>query len=299
MQHAGPSKGDGGGVVAQLEPPPAGFHPHQADVFVFHKARKNAYGVGAPAHTGYYAIRQPAGCGQHLFAGLAPDDRLEAAHYHWVGMGPHCGAQNIEGAAFVLNPVLNGGVDCFLQGALPGGNAYHPGSHHFHAEHVQRLTAGVFLTHVHHALHAQQRGNGGGGHPMLAGPGFGDNARFAHAFCQQGLPEGVVHLVGAQMVQVLALEVNLRSSNLIGQVPAVKHGSFAAGIVLQQVVEFGYEHGVLAELVERLCQIVQNGQGRVRHILAPERSKVAFRVWQAGVVRVEGEQIFLFAGGGI
>jgi hypothetical protein len=51
-----------------------------------------------------------------------------------------------------------------------------------------------------------------GGHAVLAGPGLGDHARLAHAPREQRLSEGVVDLVRAGVVQVLALEVDLRAA---------------------------------------------------------------------------------------
>lgn len=47
---------------------------------------------------------------------------------------------------------------------------------------------------------------------MLARAGFGDDALLAHALCQQALPKGVVDLVRAQMVEVFALEPDLRAA---------------------------------------------------------------------------------------
>lgn len=43
-------------------------------------------------------------------------------------------------------------------------------------------------------------------HPLRTG----DDAALVHALAQQRLPQAVVDLVGAGMVQVLALQVNLR-----------------------------------------------------------------------------------------
>ena len=56
--------------------------------------------------------------------------------------------------------------------------------------------------------HAEQGGDGGGGHAVLARAGLGDEPRLAHAPGQQGLAQGVVDLVGAGVGQVLALEVD-------------------------------------------------------------------------------------------
>jgi hypothetical protein len=47
---------------------------------------------------------------------------------------------------------------------------------------------------------------------MLAGTGFRDDAGLAHAPRQQRLADGVVDLVRAGVVQVLALEQDLRAA---------------------------------------------------------------------------------------
>jgi hypothetical protein len=52
---------------------------------------------------------------------------------------------------------------------------------------------------------------------VLAGAGLGDDARLAHAPRQQGLADGVVDLVRAGVVEVLALEVDLRAAELAAQ----------------------------------------------------------------------------------
>src|SRR3546814_13929578 len=43
------------------------------------------------------------------------------------------------------------------------------------------------------------------GHPVLAGPGLGDDQLLAHALGEQRLSEHVVDLVGARVVEVLPL----------------------------------------------------------------------------------------------
>ena len=49
---------------------------------------------------------------------------------------------------------------------------------------------------------------------MLAGAGLGDDAPLAHALGEQDLADGVVHLVRAGVVQILALEVDARAAHL-------------------------------------------------------------------------------------
>src|SRR3546814_13744907 len=52
------------------------------------------------------------------------------------------------------------------------------------------------------------RSEGGGGDAMLTGAGLGDDAGLAHAPRQQDLPQHVIGLVGAGVVQLVALEID-------------------------------------------------------------------------------------------
>jgi hypothetical protein len=54
---------------------------------------------------------------------------------------------------------------------------------------------------------------GGAGHAVLAGAGLGDDPRLAHVLGEQRLADGVVHLVRAGVVQVLALEEDARTAD--------------------------------------------------------------------------------------
>ena len=83
-----------------------------------------------------------------------------------------------------------------------------------HAVHVERLPLGVLAPHEHLALHVHQRGGGCGGHAVLSRASLRDHAGLAHPFGQQHLAKHVVDLVRACVVQVLALEVNLRSAQI-------------------------------------------------------------------------------------
>ena len=52
---------------------------------------------------------------------------------------------------------------------------------------------------------------------MLTSSGLCDHAFLAHSQAEQGLSQRVVDLVSAGVVHVLALEIDLRSADLLGQ----------------------------------------------------------------------------------
>ena len=79
------------------------------------------------------------------------------------------------------------------------------------------LPLAIHFAHVNDAFQAEHGGDGGGGDAVLAGAGFGDDARLAHAPGEQDLADGVVDFVRAGVEQVLALEINLRAAQFARQ----------------------------------------------------------------------------------
>ena len=85
----------------------------------------------------------------------------------------------------------------------------HLGAQRPHAQHVRLLPLDVDRAHIDDALEAEFRAQRRGRDAVHAGAGLGDHARLAHAAGQQDLPEHVVHLVRAGVIEVLALEIDL------------------------------------------------------------------------------------------
>jgi hypothetical protein len=100
-----------------------------------------------------------------------------------------------------------------FQGLAARFHGHHGGAQQLHAVHVGALALHVLGAHVHHAFQPIARADGGRGHTVLAGAGLGNDARLAHALGQHGLADHVVDLVGAGVVEVFALEVNLRAAH--------------------------------------------------------------------------------------
>ena len=83
----------------------------------------------------------------------------------------------------------------------------HLGTQHLHPLDVRVLTLHISGTHEHLTLHAHQRTDRCRRHTMLSGSCLCDDTRLAHLLGQQDLAHGVVDLVGARVVQVLALQL--------------------------------------------------------------------------------------------
>ena len=69
---------------------------------------------------------------------------------------------------------------------------------------------------------------------MLARTGLGDDPRLLHAAREQDLAEAIVDLVRASVVEVLALEIDIRAAEMLGETLRVIERAFAADIVLEQ-----------------------------------------------------------------
>ena len=124
--------------------------------------------------------------------------------------------------------------------------------------------------HVHHALLAVARRDRCGGDSVLAGAGLGDHARLAHAPCDERLPDRVVDLVRAGVVQVFALQIDLRAAEQLGPALRVIDRARPSDVVLELVSELGNELGIRAATRVRVAQLIE----RVRERLGNEHSAI-------------------------
>ena len=168
-----------------------------------------------------------------------------------------------------------------------GFHRHNGGAQQLHAEHIGRLTLDVLGAHVHHAFHAVAGGHGGGGHAVLAGTGFGDHPLLAHALGQQRLANGVVDLVRPGVVEVFALEVDLRAAAGFAEPAGVVNRAGAANVVLEFVLVFGQKVWVVFIAGVFALQFVQRSHQGFGHISAAVAPKVALCVGK--VIRMHSE----------
>ena len=199
------------GVLAGFGAVAAGLIAVQTHALVVQEGVHDADGVGAAAHAGADGVGMvDAVLAAQLLLGLLADDLLEIADDGRERVRSGHGAEQVVGGLHVGDPVAQRLVDGVLEDAGAELDLHHLGAEQSHAGHVQRLAAGVHLTHVDTALEPEQRADRGRGHTVLAGAGLRDHAGLAHALDQQGLAERVVDLVGAGVVQILTLEEHAR-----------------------------------------------------------------------------------------
>jgi hypothetical protein len=198
-------------------------------------------------------------------------------------MRPGDGADDVEGVLDVGHPVAHRLVERVLERAAAGLHRNHLGAQKLHAIDVLGLAHDVFAAHVDHALHAVARRDRGGSHPVLARAGFGDHARLAHAPGQQRLADGVVDLVGAGVVEILALEIDLGAAQHRRPAPRVVDGRGPADEVGEFVAELGHELGVDAIVFIRGPQFLE----RMHERFGDENATVWAEV-SAGVGKVVG-----------
>ena len=159
----------------------------QAHARIVDERVEDADRVGPAADAGGDRVGQPARLVQDLRARLQSDDALEITDHRRERMRAGSGAEAVVRVVGVGHPVAERLVDGVLQRLRTGLDRDDLGAEQPHPRDVQCLPGGVDRAHVDHALEAEQRACGRGGHPVLARAGLGDHPRLAHLPGQQRL----------------------------------------------------------------------------------------------------------------
>ncbi len=239
---------------------------------------EQADGVGAAADTGEQRIRQPAFKLHHLLAGFLADHALEIAHHGRIGMRPGGGADAVKSVVDIGDPVAQSLVHGVLERARPGLDRNDLGAEQVHAEDIGLLPLDIDRAHIDHAFEAEARAGGGGGDAMLAGARLGDDPLLAHAQRQQDLAEHIVDLVRAGVVQLLALEIDLRAAELFGHALGEIERARPADIMGEQTFQLGVIGRVLAGLVIGFFQRQDQRHQGFGDETAAENAEMAARV---------------------
>ena len=214
---------------------PGGLDTDQLRVRI-HEPGEDPDCVRATAHAGGDHIRGGTEDGLALLAGLVTEDLVEGPHHPGIRVGAHHGPEAVVGLLDGGLPVPHGLVDGVLERPAPTHRRLHLGAEQLHAKDIEFLAPDVDLAHVDAALHAEEGRGRGGRDPMLARTGLGDEPGLSHALGQQCLPQHIVDLVGASVVQILALEEEA-AAEFSGEILALGHRRRPPRIVGQESVE--------------------------------------------------------------
>ena len=92
-------------------------------------------------------------------------------------MRPYHRAYDVMRVFGMVDPIAYGFVGSVFQGLAAARRRPHFCPQHTHAGYIGRLALDVHFTHIDDALHAHQGTNRGGGHAVLSGTGFSNDAR--------------------------------------------------------------------------------------------------------------------------
>src|SRR6266540_3322681 len=208
MEDTGRPESEGPAVLAGSVSTSAGLHADQPGPRGTDERREDAHGVAAAPHAGHDRVGITAFGIVELSLRLVTDHALEVADQGGERMRPGHRADHVMGLTHAPRPVPHGLVHRVLQRSAAGGDGHDLGPQELHPSDVRCLTDGVFLAHVHHAGKAEEGAGRGGGHAVHPGAGLRDDAALPQPPGQQHLAEGVVDLVRAGVVEVLALQVD-------------------------------------------------------------------------------------------
>ena len=254
-------------MAAGLDPGARRLDADQLDALIGEERREDPDRVRAAADARDHPRRQPPDPLEELRARLVADRALQLAHDRRVRRRTHGAADDVVRRGDVLDPVADRRRGRLLERARPGADRRHARAQQLHPLDVGLLAADVLLAHVDDALQAEQRARGGRRDAVLAGAGLGDDPRLAHPLRQQRLPERVVELVRAGVVEILALEPD-RAPRALAQPTRLIQRRRTPGEVAQQQRQLRAEVRRSPRLEPRLLQLAQRRHQRLRHVLA-------------------------------
>ncbi|KAI9915844.1 hypothetical protein PsorP6_007563 [Peronosclerospora sorghi] len=221
-----------------------------------HKRVKHANGIAPAADTGDNRIGQSSPLVVQLGFDFASNDALKVAHERRKRVRTNGRPNNVVRRLDVRDPVPNRFVHGILKRLGPARDDNHFCSQHLHAKDIERRALRIDISHVHDTVETEQGTRRGRGHTMLPRARLCNNARLAQPLGQHGLLQRIVNLVGARVVQVLALEPNLRALRMLREPTGVGQRRLTANIVPTQLLELLPKARVLRRLHVRVNAVM-------------------------------------------
>ncbi|MPM98439.1 hypothetical protein SDC9_145625 [bioreactor metagenome] len=218
--------------------------------------------VRTASHAGNHVVWLTPSHFRHLYQALLADHGLKIALHHRIRVWSGNRANDIKSVANIGHPVTHGFIEGILQGLGARLNRHHRRPQQLHAVDVGCLALDVLCAHVHHAFHPVARSHGRSRHPVLPGTGLGDHPRLAHPPSYQRLTDAVVNLVRTSVVQILSLQIDLRTTQQVRPPFGMIDRAGATDIMLEFVLELGHEGGIRHTLGVGRTQLIKRRNQR-------------------------------------
>ena len=248
---------DGGGMVTQFGTAAEGLYADQLNGIRKERC-KHTDRVGTSAHAGSDLVRQVACLLDKLCPGFFADAELEVTDHQREGMRT-CSCSDAVNRIFVLSGIGHkSSVNGFFEGLEAETYRNDICAQKFHAGYVGSLFGNVDFAHVDIALESEIGGRCCKSNTVLTRTCLGNQFLLAHVLGQKSFAHAVVEFVGAGMVEILSLEIDLRPAQEIGQVLAMVDRCGTALEILADAAELCNELRGLGDGIVSLCIFIKS-----------------------------------------
>ena len=174
-------------------------------------------------------------------------------------------AENVVRVLHGRGPVTHCLAHRLLEGGLARADRNHFGPEQFHALHIGRLPLHVDPPHVNGTVKSEPGAHRGGGHPVLPGTSFCDNALLTQPPCHERLTDCVIDLVGPGVKEILPFEVHLCPAHHLTPPSSVVKRSGPPAVIRQEGLEFTLKFVVDPRPFILLRQFLQRRHQGLRH----------------------------------
>ena len=267
-------------------PSPAASTPISRTLVVRDVRIEDAHRIRAAADARDDRVGLPSGGFRHLRQALAADHALEIAHHHRIRMRAGHGADDVERRLDVGDPVAHRLVQRVLQRLRSRLDRHHRRAEQLHPEHVLRLALARPPSPCRRRTPCRSaRRPSPLATPCCPAPVSAITRFLPRRLREQRLADAVVDLVRTGVIEVLALQPDLRAAHLFRPALRVIDRRRAPDVVRELVLELGDEAGIvtvarvlLLELVERADQRLGDEHAAVRAEMAALVGKVIRQV---------------------
>ena len=207
-------------------------------------------------------------------------------------MGPHGGTDAVNGSFIFVQISFKGSVHSLFQGLKACLYRDDPCPQHLHTGNVGRLLFNVHLPHVDIAFQSEISGSRSQCHAVLPGAGLGDEFLFAQILGQQAFAHAMVQLMGAGVVKIFPLEVDLYVSQKAAEPCAMIYRGRPALKLATDAAQLADKLGAVADALVCIGDLLKGGDQLRRKITAAVSAKAA-------VFGGESAQIFVQRRNGI